>query len=170
MSRCRSLGVVFVAAVWLYLPAQASAQLPLDRVKLGMNVSVVDEAGQEIEGRVDSVSDDVLRLRRRGRIQEVALPAIVRIEKPDSLRNGAWTGAIIGGTGGLVMTVANNATLGVMLWATAANAAVYAGIGTAIDGIVRGRRTLYERGRVREVSVAPIVGPHARGASVRVSW
>jgi hypothetical protein len=170
MTRCLSL-VAVLALSWCR-PALVSAQQVTDSVKAGMPVSVVDDAGTEIRGRVDSFSGDVIRIKRRDRLDEVPLQRIVRIEKTDSLKNGALTGMLVGGTAGLVMVIANTRSPdpGLILWATLGNAAVYGALGTAIDGMVQGRRTLYERGRVRETRIAPIVGPNVGGAVVRVSW
>jgi hypothetical protein len=173
MNRSVSCAAVLVIAIGSIGPGAASAQQLPDAVKAGATVAITDDGGMVTQGRVDSLSGDVIRIKRRGQLDEVSVSRIVRIERPDTLHNGAVNGLIVGGTMSL-MTIMSNRDLrkhpGIVLWMTASNSLLCGAVGTAIDGMIRGKRTLYERGRRRETSLAPIVAPSVGGAAVRVSW
>ena len=95
----RTLPAVFALAI-LVSPAVAVAQTSgthlADVVATGMKVSVVDDDGRRMEGRVLDHSGESLRLSLDGSSQEIPIDRIVRIDKPDSLKNGALVGLGIG--------------------------------------------------------------------------
>jgi hypothetical protein len=172
MLRWLSVATVFFIALSSPRSALASDPQKPDKVQPGMGVSITDDTGAVLQGEVTSVTDDVIRIKRRKRLEEVPLSRIVRIEKPDSLRNGALTGLLLGGGLGFIggMSVMHGEPVPVVLGMMAGNALIYGAVGTAIDAMIPGKRTLYERGRSRETSVAPIVGRGVGGAAFRVSW
>ena len=93
----RTLPAVFALAI-LVSPAVAVAQTTgtrlADVVATGMKVSVVDDDGRRIEGRVLDHSGESLRLSLNGSSQEIPIDRIVRIDKPDSSEEwcprGTW--------------------------------------------------------------------------------
>ena len=178
--------VVILAFVAL-APAAAAAQgtpAPLEQlVKRGEKVVVVDDAGREIEGRIEAVSSEVLGLRVHGQPVDLAVDRVVRVDRPrDGLGNGALIGmgtavslsmiALVG-----AQTSCDGARYGcaapppawVVLWAAGSSAALGAGIGVAIDALIHSERAIYRRGSVR-AAVAPTIARGVRGASVSVSW
>ena len=62
-------------------------------MKRGLVVSVVDEQGRKVEGRVETVSGEALRVSKRGVSQEIPVDRIVRIDRPDSLRMAPSSGS-----------------------------------------------------------------------------
>ena len=84
----------------LVTPSMAFAQAGDGQIKAaakaGERVSVVDDAGRKVEGHVEAWSEEAVRLSIRGASQEIPIDRIVRIDKPDSLKNGALTGLGVG--------------------------------------------------------------------------
>ena len=111
------------------------------------------------------------RSRRRRGPEQIRLDRVVRIEKPDSLANGAWIGFAVGAGMGLLGAVsANTDDIAFVASAVITNALVTTACGVGFDALVDNRRTLYQRdGRVA-ARVAPIVAPGVRGAAVTVRW
>ena len=109
-----SAPAVFAFAI-LVSPAIAVAQTTgarvADVVTTGMKVSVVDDDGRRIEGRVLERSQESLRLSLNGSSQGIPIDRIVRIDKPDGLKNGALAGLGVGlaiGTFGAVLSSSGN--------------------------------------------------------------
>ena len=171
----RSLPVVLVLAL-LASPPPAAAQPGDERlpgaIRSGLTVSIVDDEGRQIDGRVTDVSAEVIRVSRRGTSEEVRLGRIVRIDKPDSLKNGALIGLGVGLSLG-ISAAAMQTRGSEAKWVFASllsNSVACTLLGTGIDALVDSRRTLYERGRRTQARVSPIVGHGARGASVSWTW
>ena len=181
-----STRIVILALVAL-APITAAAQgtpAPLEQlVKRGETVVVVDDTGREIEGRIESVSSEVLALRVHGHPVDLAIGRVVRVDRP---RDGLGNGALIGmGTAVSLSMVAligaqNSCDGGrygcasppppwVVLWAAGSSAALGAGIGVGIDALIHRERAIYRRGSLR-AAVAPTIARGVRGASVSVTW
>jgi hypothetical protein len=175
----RSVPLVLVLALVFFpffLPSVLRAQTSDERVpatvRTGLKVSIVDEHGRQIDGRVDGVSEGVIRLSRRGAIEEIALDRVVRIDEPDGLRNGALAGLGVGLSLGLLGAAVQ--TRGAEAkWVLAGilyNGVAFTLLGTGIDAVFDNRRTLYERGGRIQTRVSPIVGRGVRGAAVSWTW
>lgn len=146
------------------------------RAKEGQKVRVTDDQGREWQGRIDRFAPDNLELLTNDR-QRRDLPysSILRIDRPrDTLANGAGIGFVSGAAFGLFVVVAV-ATDGWDLTAAqyvllpAAYGGAGAGIGIAIDALVRRDPTLFRRGDSR-VTLAPTLGRGVRGVSLSVRW
>ena len=171
-----SAPAVFAFAI-LVSPAIAVAQTTgarvADVVTTGMKVSVVDDDGRRIEGRVLEHSQESLRLSLNGSSQEIPIDRIVRIDKPDSLKNGALAGLGVGlaiGTFGAVLSSSGNIEPEWMLAGIVYQTVAWTLLGTGIDAMFNNRRTLYERGGRLQARVSPVVGRGVRGAAISVSW
>jgi hypothetical protein len=150
------------------------------RVKEGQKVRVTDDQGREWQGRIDRFAPDNLELLTNDR-QRRDLPysSILRIDRPrDTLANGAGIGFVSGAAFGLFVVVA--VTIDDRGWCCGVSAAEYvllpaayggagAGIGIAIDALVRRNPTLFRRGDSR-VMLAPSLGPGVRGLSLSMRW
>lgn len=91
-----------------------------------------------------------------GRDWTVALDRIVRIERPDTLKNGALTGLGVGLSLG-VLSVASQPRGTEAKWLFASlvsNGVAGMLLGTGIDALFDNRRTLYERGRRLQTRLA----------------
>jgi hypothetical protein len=170
----RSLPALLVAI--LAAPSLASGQTAVDRlpsdVAPGLIVSVVEDDGRKIEGRVREISERGLVLSRGGTSEEIRLDRIVRIDKPDSLKNGALAGLGVGLALGAFSALAQpeGSEPEWVFAAIVSNGIAWTLLGTGIDALVDRRRTLYERGRRPQVRLAPVVGRGTRGAAVAVNW
>ena len=156
--------------------AQTSGDRVPDVVKKGLTVSVIDDQGRQIDGRVESVSDEAIRVSLRKGIEEVTLDRIVRIERPDSLRNGALIGLGFGVASSAILvgfatqSDSDNIQWPAVVLASVSNIVGYTLLGTGIDAIFNNRRTLYERGRRPQARLSPVVGRGVRGGAVSLTW
>src|SRR5918993_2816136 len=155
------------------------------RVKEGQKVRIIDDQGREWQGRIEALAPDNLGLVTKDRQRrDVQYAAIVRIDRPpDTLANGALIGFLSGAAYGLFAVVAEeNADCdpGAFFSCGDPTAAAYvvippilgaigAGIGVAIDALVRRDPTLFRRGDSR-VMLAPSLGRGIRGLSLSVRW
>lgn len=142
-------------------------------LKDGLIVSIVDDAGVQIEGRVDTFSEQMVRISRSGRSIDIPVDRIVRIVRPDGVANGALTGFGVGF--GMVYFVRARANPGRdchRCWFQFAvgQGLLAAGIGAAIDASFDNTEVLYTRGRRARTRIAPIVARGDRGAAISVSW
>jgi hypothetical protein len=174
----RSLPAILGFAL-LFSPSPAVAQTSGEgipaAVRPGLTVSIVDDEGRQVDGRVMNVSAEAIRLSLHGTSEEIRFDRIVRIDKPDSLKNGALIGLGVGlslGISGATMQAGgpggNEAKW--VLASILSNSVACTLLGTGLDALVDSRRTLYERGRRTQAGVTPIVGRGVRGAGVSVSW
>jgi hypothetical protein len=185
MSRISRLGSVTL--MLLIAASPAAAQTGPSRiaglVKNGQKVSIIDDEGRELEGRIDGLSADSLGVVVNGRRTDLPFERIVRIDHPhDGLGNGALIGLASGA--GIVFLGAvldNRSCTGpnahcppppawFVFWAAGGMGAVGAGVGVGIDAIIHRDRAIYRRGTGARTTVAPAVGPGLRGAVVSVSW
>jgi hypothetical protein len=143
-------------------------------VKTGDTLTVTDNSGEPVRGKLAKLSAGSLVLDVSGTSREFHSIDVNTIEKrgSDSLKNGALIGMAVGG--GLA-AIAMGATLG----NSDANAGVFvvgallyggigAGIGVGIDALVEGRRVIYaSSGSARNrITVAPIFDGRRKGAVV----
>jgi len=134
------------------------------RIKPGTRVFVIDWTGAERAGTIAAVSAQGVELESAatGRIL-VPEASIARIERTDRLWNGFLIGSGVWaflGAGWFKVDVA----LGVISFAG------YSSFGAFIDWLKDGREVLYRAERRPTVSLAPLVGPRATGAAVRITF
>jgi len=139
-------------------------------VKSGLKVSVVDDRGSSVEGHVQEVSDRLVRLSVRGGSRDIPIEEIVRIERPDTVKNGALIGLTVGVGSGLMSTMSDPQGGWVLVSRTLGNGLICAGIGALIDGARDHRRTLYERGARPQARLHPMIGRHLRGVGATIAW
>jgi hypothetical protein len=154
--------------------AQTSGERIPDVVRTGQKVSIIDQDGRQIDGRVEWISEEAIRVSLRRGSEEVPVDRIVRIVRPDSLRNGAYIGLGVGLANSAVLvgfaTQSTRAQWPAVLAASVSNIVAYTLLGTGIDAIFNNRRTLYERGRRTQAHVSPVVGRGVRGAALSLTW
>jgi len=158
--------------VFTLLFSSSGAQAPAipATVKPGLKVSVMDQRGASVEGRVQEVSDRFVRLSVKGRVRDIPVEEVVRIERPDTVKNGAWVGFGVGVSSGLVAIAFDPHGGAVAVSRTLGNGVVCAGIGALIDAAIDSRRTLYQRGPGPQTRVHPVIGRHVRGVAATVAW
>jgi hypothetical protein len=140
-------------------------------VRTGLKVSIVDEDGQQIDGRVDSVSEGAIRLSRHGATEVIEFDRIVRIDEPDGLKNGALAGLGVGLSLGLIQVAHTRGTEAKWVLASIlSNGVACTLLGTGIDALFNNRRTVYERGRRTRAHASPVVGSGVRGGAVSLTW
>src|SRR5262249_24344343 len=114
-------------------------------------VYVRDTSGQETVGKLLGLGPDTLVLLRGDQGQRFERSVIKSIQTRDSLKNGALIGAAVGvGLGGVSAGLrgcpgghSGGHCGGMRIVLVGISTGVYAGLGTGVDALVRGRTTLY---------------------------
>ena len=169
-----AVAVVLAMLVASPIAAQTTGERVPDAVKKGLAVSIIDDQGRQIDGRVEGVSEETIRVSLGKGSEEIRVDRIVRIDRPDSLRNGTLIGLGFGLSTSAVMvgfaSQAKNPQWGVVAASSAFNIVAYTLLGTGIDAMFNNRRTLYERGRRPQAHFSPVVGRGVRGGAVSWTW
>ena len=148
-------------------------------VKPGDTLTIVDDAGQRVRGKVTSLSNSVLDLTVSGTARQFRSTDVTTIEKrgSDSLKNGALIGLAVGGGIGGAAIAAFAATddgsvgpflvLGFLMYG-----GIGAGIGTGFDALIEGNRVIYARSGSAgaRLTIAPIVSRDRKGARVSLRF
>jgi hypothetical protein len=169
---------VVVVAV-LLMTGTAFAQVPSEfadaRLRPGRKVAITDEQGEKITGPFRSLDADRISIGQDGKVRDVRLGQVLRIEAVDDLKNGLLIGlgigaglfvveAIAAGSDGITLNAAGYAVVGSIY------AGLGAGIGAGIDALVGGNKTIYRRGSTPRVTVGPTLRPRRAGVDVAFSW
>jgi hypothetical protein len=148
-------------------------------VKPGDTLTIVDDSGQRIQGKVSSVSASALSVTISGTPRQFLSTEVNTIEKrgPDSLKNGALIGLAVGGGIGAAGMIALAATAesnpgafvvaGVLMYG-----GIGAGIGAGFDALIEGRRVIYARSGspATALTVAPMLTRSRRGMRVSLRF
>jgi hypothetical protein len=131
--------------LFLLIPASVFAQDLEQHIKLGDTVFVTDRSGHEVAGKLTFLSADTLRVFANGIERDVPRREVGRVEKPDSIWDGAPIGA---GIFGYSLAGAAGASCSphcgrTVLLSALAGAAVGGYIGGLIDKAIPGRRLVY---------------------------
>ena len=181
--------IIGFAAV-LCLAAPAVAQEPVKsfdlldtRLKPGDTIWVTDAQGLEIKGKVQSLSPESLRLDSAGGSLELGTDRVASIStRPkDGLRNGVLWGALAGFVGGALSCGANpqcagdEAGAGMAAGLGIVGAGVGAIVGAVVDGAMKPPKITVYRApsgapAQTRVSVAPMVGPRAKGLALSFTF
>jgi hypothetical protein len=169
--------------VLLLITCPASAQARADdmraRLKEGQKVTVIDVGGQQIQGRITDLGSDAMTLASGRQRLRVPYADVVRIVRPDGLKNGALAGLAIGVGVGLAAThdfrcrqdqFCGNPNPGSYVAGSALGGGIGAALGVGIDALIGGDRTIYERGRSARIRVSPELARGRRAATIAVAW
>jgi len=172
-------------------PPAAQAAGPNDadairqRVKEGQKVRITDDRGREWHGRIEALAPDSLVLLTKDRQRrDIPYATIVGIDRPhDTLANGALIGFASGAAFGMLAVIAEenadcdpgtffscgDPTAAAYVVIPSVTGAMGAGVGVAIDALIRRDPTLFRRGEPR-VTLAPSLGRGVRGLRLSVRW
>jgi hypothetical protein len=182
--------VAILVAVPFASPRVAAAQEPVKsfdqlntRLKPGDTVWVTDAQGREIEGRIESLGPDAIKLDAGGaRIFAAADVGLIRDGRRDSLKNGTLIGLGIGGGLAAAWCIAAATddpaiSPGVECFE---GAVVFGGLGTlfglAIDAANPGKGRIAYRtpgspgAASARLSIVPVVTPRAKGVAVSFAF
>jgi len=161
----------------------AAGQPPADlltalqqKTALGDTLRVVMNDGTEQKGILTDVSATSLTLVVKGKREVVAEAETLRVvrENPDSLRNGARTGAIVSAAviAAFLLTSSREVPDPNTLAAVGIYVGVGAAIGTKIDALITDHTVVYDRAAARRVSisVAPLLAPRQAGVRMAIVW
>jgi hypothetical protein len=170
----------------------AAAQTQADdiraRVKERQKVSITDDQGREVTGRITTIAADALTI-TPDRAPRVVVPygQIVRIDRPhDTLANGALIGFGFGaalGFAGIAADDHRSCTPGMgfvddcsdptgagYIVGTLVFGALGSAVGVGVDALIRRDRGIYRRGERAELVVSPVLARGRRGAVFSMSW
>ena len=155
------------------------------RVKEGQKVRITDDQGREWHGRIEALAPDNLVLLTKDRQRrDIPYAEIVRIDRPhDTLDNGALIGFVSGAAFGMLAVIAEenadcepaaffscgDPTAAAYFLIPSVTGAMGAGVGVAIDALIRRDPTLFRREEPR-VTLAPSLSRGVRGVSLSVRW
>lgn len=153
-------------------------------VKPGQRVTVTDDEGRRVEGRIGMLGPDCLSVGSRTGNTDIEYARIVRIDRPhDGLGDGALWGFSAGAIVGFAFVV--NEDLSecdpgyfscgdphALAYAVVPGiiGGLGAAIGVAADALVRRAPGLYRRGGPADVRFVPTLGRSVAGAMVSVRW
>jgi hypothetical protein len=170
-----SVPAALVLASLLFSAPDVAAQVTVEQippsVEPGLKVTVVAEDGRRVEGRVDSVTENAVRISARKAAEELAIGQIVRIEQQDSLKNGALLGFGLGAAGGVIGgALEKDDKAKRMIIGGIGNGLIWMAFGILIDQLNDNRRVLYERGGGAKTRIGLAVGRESTSAVVSVTW
>jgi len=193
MKAYRGFIVVIALAVMMW-PATAAAQasigwLPID---VGQKVTITTANGDTVSGRVVTLTPATVEIRDGNTIRNLAVADVMRVQETDSVADGVFKGALLGGLGGLLLGGMADAAdaagqvagggIGLLFGVEPKpiKSAGHAGSG-AITGIIAGalfgamidagkEKTVFEREAHMSVAVHPIVSNAGSGLGLSVRW
>ncbi len=164
------------------LPTFALAQTPLDQLKIGQTVRVMDTHGAETRGAVAAVSPTALEITTTAGAKRLAMADIFTVSKKDSNKSGFYIGTAFGAISTLAIydqwvrdqrATDPRATFPSKPTMTIVTGLFYGGVGALIDSFVDGRVVVYQKTDKTDVHVAPIVnlaGSKRVGLGGTISW
>lgn len=188
--RLRFLFQVPLFATWLLAgaPSHASAQVTARnfqelglKVKAGDTVYITNDSGkQEQEAQIIELTPSLLSVSVDGARRDLSESTVIRIRQrlPDSRKNGALIGFLVGASGSTAGAVTMASPSGSCKGGCIAANAAYGGglgalVGLGIDSLVRGRKDIYVRADSRPsrgVDVRPLASSAVRGLRVSLRF
>jgi hypothetical protein len=165
-------------------PAAAPFDTLVERIRIGQSIWVTDQAGREVRGTLERLTNNGLVLKADG-LEAFAAPDIrrVRARQSDSVKNGALIGLGIGGTLGTAWCIGAAADDSGDIDARVECAEGLIGfpglgalIGMAVDAAIPGRvHVVYEAPRRgvasrMSVTVCPLFSSRAKGLALSFAF
>ena len=174
--------VLILASVLTLAAARpASAQIAVSTfeqlqagVKPGDRLFVIDKTGIETDGRLQSLSPEVLTLALKGQQERhFTRDDVVVIRKltHDSVWNGAAIGAGVADAFILISAIGCSHGCGEYILQALVGGAVWGGgIGALVDAAILTPQDVYRRGSSARLAIHPAVGRDRVGAEITVRW
>jgi hypothetical protein len=174
-----AMGITLPLGTYITRPADQSAQVGRSRLRTGQRVWITQDDGSTIDGQVGDITAAAIEVLQPSGRASVDMARVRRVAIPDSIRNGARLGAIVGGIG--------LGTYGVFIARSLCEcrddsslvvAMAFAGLGTGggaligaiVDSFHVGRRTILDRDASASVTVAPMLTRSRAGAMATIRW
>jgi hypothetical protein len=145
------------------------------KVRAGDTIFVTGDSRAEQEARILDLTSSVLAVSIDGVRHELGESNVTRIRQrlPDSRKNGALIGFLVGAAGSTGMAVAMASPAGSCTGGCVATNILIGGgvgglVGLGIDALIQGRKDIYVRdGRASlDIELAPVVSSQVRGVNV----
>jgi hypothetical protein len=167
--------IALLAMYVALIAAEVSAQNIDTLLMPGMTAWITDATGREEKTRVVDVSRGIVTTTSSGANRYLRAADIIRVRarRRDPVLNGALIGAGVALGSGLFLCRLTESweicrgNVGPIVTISA----VGAGIGVAVDALIRGRVTIYESaGRSLQLQAVPVVAVHAAGVQVTLDF
>lgn len=171
---CRALTLALLALLVAAAPASAQTagtfeELP-SLLSQGDVVTVTDDQGRLLAGRILDLTPSGLSLESTGARLSLSADQVesIRHLRFDPLENGTLIGVGIGAIPGFLLGAATRNIGPSMVVGLAAGA----GIGAAVDAIIRETRVVYRQANAsrQEWTVTPLLSAHHRGVAVSLGF
>lgn len=170
-----SVRLVFVILASASVSAQAAQPSVESILRPGMTAWITDSGGREERTQIVGVADGIVTVTAGQDVRRLRTTDILRVRtrQPDSVINGALVGAGAAVASGLFLCTRTEP------WENCRDdvgpmfriGAIGAGIGIAVDAMIRGRRTIYEAAQpATRLHAAPVIARHAGGLQVAFSF
>ena len=167
------LGLVLCASVAKAQPPEQSPVTPIaergpgePRIPINARIFLLDNQGAEHRGRFLRFDDREIVVLIDKDERRFDRNVITRIERPDSLNNGAGIGAIVGLTIGLLQafTVARG-DAGLQTASVLVQTGIYTAAGICFDSLVQGRTVVYQAD-----PASPVRKPGGAALAFSIQW
>lgn len=173
----RALALALVALLATTAPAAAQTAVSFEELpsvlRRGDLVTVTDDQGRRLGGRILDLSPSGLSLEYTGARLDLSADQVARIrhQRFDSLGNGTLIGVGIGAIPGFLLGMAVSESGG-FGQALALGLGVGGGIGAAVDALIPESRVVYDpTGAARQRwTVTPLLSAHRRGVAVSLGF
>ena len=181
---CRALALALVAVLVTVAHAEAQTAASFDELPLvlrqGDRVTVTDNNGRSMKGRIIELSRSTLSLDARGARHDLHADdvSLIRQRRQDTLRNGALIGLGVGAIPAAYLSLlahgyahnegGESAASGVAGWSLL----LAAGIGAGVDALIRRSHVIYgpTGAAQRRLTVSPLLSGHRRGVAVSLGF
>ena len=183
---CRALALALVAVLVTVAHAEAQTAASFDELPLvlrrGDRVTVTDNNGRSLKGRIIELSRSTLSLDARGARHDLHADdvSLIRQRRRDTLRNGALIGLGVGAFPAAILaswaySYANNeggSPVGGAAFCAGLSLSVAAGIGAGVDALIRRSHVIYgpTGAAQRRLTVSPLLSGHRRGVAVSLGF
>lgn len=170
---------IVLAAATITAPLAGAQTVSFDRLALQLNqgdrITVTDNEGRALHGRVVDLSSSMLSLQAGGLRRDLngGDISVIRRRQRDSLKNGAGIG-FASGAGIAVVLLSRCGGLdhaGETLFYSSLFGAAGAGIGVGLDAMHEETRVVYRTApSTRRLAVSPVLSPQRQGVAVSLGF
>ena len=182
---CRALALVLVTVLAMAAHAEAQTAASFDELALvlrpGDRVTVTDDRGRNLTGRIIDLSPSTLYLEGRFRLRlDLPTADVSLIEVSDPLRNGTLIGLAVAAIPAYLLSAGaysyayneGGSPAGAAAWSAGLSLGLGALLGSGVDALIRRSYVIHgPTGAARQrLTVSPLLSAHRRGVAVSLGF